>query len=140
VFPNQSETVGITTVGEFTMTTNDCALFLNGIGKGARWDGTYQGSEPAHHGATCNGSTDVKTLSHKYIGFLHQFFEKQMNSFEKGGGFVLILLESQNRERRQSQWDYFLDVVSNSNNRHKHKTAAQYSILCCFFFCSILFI
>lgn len=74
-------------VSEFSAATDDCALFLNGVDKGARWDDTYQGSEPVHHGATCAGHTNVKAWSPEYIGFPRQLPEKQMDSFEKSGGF-----------------------------------------------------
>ncbi|KAG0020657.1 hypothetical protein BGZ80_003846 [Entomortierella chlamydospora] len=32
---------GPTVVGEFSSATNDCATYLNGVGAGYRWDGTF---------------------------------------------------------------------------------------------------
>ncbi|KAI8051563.1 glycoside hydrolase superfamily [Syncephalis plumigaleata] len=119
------EKFGPTMVGEFSVATDDCAQFLNGVGKGARWDGTYQGSEPAHPGATCAGRTDVKAWSPEYIGFLRQFSEKQMDSFEKGGGFGWFYWNFKTENGVNPQWDYFLGVEKgwlppNPSNRTNH--------------------
>ncbi|KAF9976969.1 hypothetical protein BGZ73_007373 [Actinomortierella ambigua] len=40
-----NEAFGPTLVGEFSSATNDCAKWLNGIGFGTRWEGTYANEE-----------------------------------------------------------------------------------------------
>ncbi|KAG8978783.1 hypothetical protein FRB93_010872 [Tulasnella sp. JGI-2019a] len=48
---------GVTTAGEFSLAINDCGLYLNGVGAGARWDGTKAGyTGPT--GGDPNGCTD----------------------------------------------------------------------------------
>ncbi|KAG8844941.1 hypothetical protein FRB96_002776 [Tulasnella sp. 330] len=50
-------TFGVTTAGEFSLAINDCGLWLNGVGAGARWDGTKAGyTGPT--GGDPNGCTD----------------------------------------------------------------------------------
>jgi glucan 1,3-beta-glucosidase len=34
---------GLTTAGEFSNAVTDCGLFLNGVGLGTRYEGTYSG-------------------------------------------------------------------------------------------------
>lgn len=34
-------TYGMTAAGEFSNAINDCGLFLNGVNRGARYDGTF---------------------------------------------------------------------------------------------------
>ncbi|RKP08972.1 glycoside hydrolase superfamily, partial [Thamnocephalis sphaerospora] len=108
------EKFGWTMVGEFSVATDDCALFLNGVGKGARWDGTYKGSTPAHPGATCQGRTDASKWAPEYISFLRQFGEKQMDAFEKGGGFGWFYWNFKTEGGVNPQWDYFLGVASDT--------------------------
>ncbi|KAF9158172.1 hypothetical protein DFQ26_007925 [Actinomortierella ambigua] len=42
-----NEAFGPTLVGEFSSATNDCAKWLNGIGSGTRWEGTYANEDDA---------------------------------------------------------------------------------------------
>lgn len=34
---------GVTAAGEFSLATNDCGLFVNGVGLGTRYEGTFNG-------------------------------------------------------------------------------------------------
>lgn len=70
-------------VGEFTTAPYDCAKYLNGRGRGARYDGTLDGSTV--HG-NCYPFTGSRTrFSAEYKTFLRQFYEAQVSSFEQGG-------------------------------------------------------
>lgn len=37
---------GLSAAGEFSVATNDCGLYLNGVGLGTRYEGTYPGTWP----------------------------------------------------------------------------------------------
>ena len=49
---------GMTHVGEWSMAINDCGLFLNGVGLGARYDGTYTGGGTFPFVGECEPYTD----------------------------------------------------------------------------------
>jgi aryl-phospho-beta-D-glucosidase BglC (GH1 family) len=40
---NSMANFGMTVAGEFSLGHNDCGLFLNGVGSGTRWEGTFAG-------------------------------------------------------------------------------------------------
>jgi glucan 1,3-beta-glucosidase len=69
--------------GEWSLATTDCARWLNGMQRGARWDGTLDPSQPAI--GTCSGDaggSDSKNFTEPYRQFLRQFAETQMDVFE----------------------------------------------------------
>lgn len=71
-----------TIVGEWTTAPTDCAKYLNGLGRGARYDGTYTGS-------TYVGSCTTKTgagsnFSSSYKAFLREYWEAQVITYENG--------------------------------------------------------
>lgn len=73
-------------VGEWTPAATDCAKYLNGRGVGARYDGTFPGSTVV---GTCAGMTGkASTFSPSYKTFLRQFWEAQVQSYEKGQGWI----------------------------------------------------
>lgn len=71
--------------GEFSAALTDCAVWLNGVGRGARWSGDYDKS--SYYGLClpyvnpANWSQDHRTNVRKYI-------EAQLDSFEQTGGWI----------------------------------------------------
>lgn len=60
-----------TIIGEWTTSPTDCAMWLNGRGVGARWDGTWQSGQPVF--GSCNGLTgNMTSFSEDYKTFLRQ--------------------------------------------------------------------
>jgi len=49
---------GLTTAGEFSNAINDCGLFVNGVGLGNRYDGTYTTGGPSTKVGDCGQWTD----------------------------------------------------------------------------------
>jgi glucan 1,3-beta-glucosidase len=80
-------------VGEWSQADTDCAEYLNGVGNGARWTGTFSGESSAlcpTLDSKCNCNTanaDVSTFSSDYKQFLQTFAEAQMSAFEKSWGW-----------------------------------------------------
>lgn len=75
-----------TIVGEWTPAPTDCAKYLNGRGRGARYDGSYGGAQKAGVCPAMTGSG--ATFSPDYKTFLRQYWEAQTITYEKGAGWV----------------------------------------------------
>ncbi|KAI9656141.1 MAG: exo-1,3-beta-glucanase [Alyxoria varia] len=75
-----------TITGEFTGGLTDCAKWLNGLGKGARYDGTYEGERIG----SCDGKSTgtVAGLSKDDKSNIRQFIEAQLDAYEKAAGWV----------------------------------------------------
>ncbi|CEG79476.1 hypothetical protein RMATCC62417_13937 [Rhizopus microsporus] len=101
---------GPTMVGEFSVATNDCGKYLNGIGLGARFDGTLdQGDGPATPvcpTCTCKGVDDWKKFTPEYKTFLLKFMQKQMDAYEAGIGWFYWTYKTQ--DHVNPHWDYLL--------------------------------
>jgi glucan 1,3-beta-glucosidase len=77
-------------VGEWTPAANDCAKYLNGRGVGSRYDGTHPDAIAARvRVGSCTGLTgDASTFSAEYKAFLRQYWEAQVITYEKAGGWI----------------------------------------------------
>ena len=61
--------------------------WLNGRGKGARYDGTLLGSTFI---GSCSGKTGSgSAFSNNYKVFMRKYFEAQTSAYEKGQGWIL---------------------------------------------------
>lgn len=76
-----------TVVGEWTGAMTDCAKYLNGKGIGARYDGTFSGSQ---HIGSCEGKStgSVDALSEEDRSNTRRFIEGQLDAYEKGNGWL----------------------------------------------------
>ena len=87
-FGSQMASTGKWTIaGEWTGGITDCAKWLNGLGKGARYDGTFDGSSPV---GSCDGKyagsvADLSSADKYNIG---RFIEAQLDAFEKANGWI----------------------------------------------------
>lgn len=77
-----------TIVGEWTGAQTDCAKWLNGLGKGARYDGTLPGSSEGYYGScdkkyegTVDGMLPVDKTNLQY------FIEAQLDAYESHTGW-----------------------------------------------------
>ncbi|KXN71889.1 glycoside hydrolase family 5 protein [Conidiobolus coronatus NRRL 28638] len=99
---------GWTMCGEFSVATNDCGYWLNGVGLGARYEGTYQ-LEPgpaACPTCTCKNDGDYKSFSTDKKNLLLRFMELQMDAFEQSLGWFFWNFKTENHVN--PFWDYFL--------------------------------
>ncbi|KAJ5398872.1 hypothetical protein N7465_009361 [Penicillium sp. CMV-2018d] len=74
-------------VGEWTGAMTDCAKYLNGKGIGARYDGTFSGSQ---HIGSCEGKStgSVEAMSEEDRSNTRRFIEGQLDAYEKGNGWL----------------------------------------------------
>ena len=68
-------------VGEWSTAAHDCAKYLNGRGRGSRYEGTFPGSSRVGSCAGLTGS--ASTFSPAYKTFLRQYWEAQVIAYEK---------------------------------------------------------
>ncbi|KAJ9055140.1 hypothetical protein DSO57_1007364 [Entomophthora muscae] len=99
---------GNTMCGEFSVASNDCGPWLNGIGLGARYDGTYEAKKPAYPECTCKDVDDYTKFDKTYKEFLLRFAEKQMDAFERGIGWFFWNFKTENGVN--PHWDYLLGL------------------------------
>jgi glucan 1,3-beta-glucosidase len=76
-------------VGEWTGAQTDCAKWLNGLGKGARYDGTLPASSEGYYGScdgkyegTVDGMQDVDKVNLEY------YVEAQLDAYEQHSGWI----------------------------------------------------
>lgn len=76
-----------TIVGEWTGAQTDCAKWLNGLGKGARYDGTFPGSS---YVGSCDGkySGTVAGLSANDRKNIRSFTEAQLDAYSAHTGWI----------------------------------------------------
>ncbi len=85
--PKLSQTDKWVVVGEWTGAQTDCAKWLNGLGRGARYDGTYNGSP--HIGdcvAKYQGSVDTMLQVDKTN--MRMYIEAQLDAYEWHTGWI----------------------------------------------------
>jgi len=92
-----------TYVGEFSLATTDCTKWLNGIGRGARFDGTF-GNQPRI--GSCVNSTEVRSFTPEYRQFLKKFIEAQLDAYESSTGWFFWTAKTE----KSPQWDYMQGV------------------------------
>ena len=78
-------------VGEWTGAQTDCAKYLNGRNKGARYDGTFTGPQGgSNYVGDCKGKDTgtVAGLSSDDKSNIRAFVEAQLDAYEQGAGWV----------------------------------------------------
>ncbi|KAL8719800.1 MAG: hypothetical protein Q9225_003235 [Loekoesia sp. 1 TL-2023] len=90
---------GPTICGEWSQADTDCALYLNNVNTGSRWEGTLPTGDPTTsvttpdcppNGGTCScdkANADPSSYSDDYKQWLMMYAEAQMASFEAGWGW-----------------------------------------------------
>ncbi|KAF7728604.1 hypothetical protein EC973_005831 [Apophysomyces ossiformis] len=107
---NAMASVAPTMVGEFSLATNDCGKYVNGVGLGTRYEGTFM--ENGHPvpavcpNCNCTASNDWKNWTEDYKVFLRQFIERQMDAFENSLGWFFWTYKTENHIN--PHWDYSL--------------------------------
>ncbi|KAG9285245.1 hypothetical protein G9A89_002141 [Geosiphon pyriformis] len=92
---------GLSITGEWTVSTDDCAKYLNGVGGSAGYEGRCEN-------CTCTGAGDYKNYSSEKKEFMLQFAQAQIDAFEHGGGWFYWTWKTENHVN--PTWDYQLGV------------------------------
>ncbi|KAF2091189.1 glycoside hydrolase family 5 protein [Saccharata proteae CBS 121410] len=87
-------------VGEWTAAMTDCAPYLNGYGRGARYDGSY---EDAPWTGSCSGVSDIGTWDQGMKDDTRWYIETQMDAFEKIDGWIFWNFKTEGA----AEWDLF---------------------------------
>ena len=106
-FGGQMASTGKWTIaGEFTGGITDCAKWLNGKDKGARYDGTLSGSKVGD----CSGKSTglVAGLSDADKKNIGRFIEAQLDAFEKASGWIFWTWKTEGAP----EWD-MQDLLAN---------------------------
>lgn len=87
--PSLAQTDKWLIVGEWTGAQTDCAKWLNGLGKGARYDGTLPGSSQGYYGScdgkytgTVDGMQEIDKVNLQY------YVEAQLDAYEQHSGWI----------------------------------------------------
>ncbi|KAJ2255220.1 hypothetical protein GGI13_001727 [Coemansia sp. RSA 455] len=93
-----------TITGEWSLATTDCARWLNGFGRGARWDGSlpWEVNGPVYPGATCAGQNSISAWDAPTRVFFRQFAEAQMDAYEAGSGWFFWNFKTEEAD----DWNY----------------------------------
>lgn len=102
----RTQRVRPTIVGEWSLATHDCDLWLNGYDKGSRWEGTFPTEHPPI--GSCEGYRQPEDFSPEYLHFLREFGAKQMAAWDVGGGWVFWNFKTENGSA--PHFDYLLGV------------------------------
>ncbi|KAK9459728.1 glycoside hydrolase [Lipomyces oligophaga] len=108
---------GPTIVGEWSQADTDCLLYLNNVGVGSRWEGTYNVSDvssqvltpscPVPSNCTCDPTnTDPDSYDDAYREYLLMSAESQMTAFESNGGWGFMYWTWRTETTQATQWSY----------------------------------
>ena len=113
---NPSTGWGPTMDGEWSQADTDCAQYLNNVGVGSRWTGTYNMNDPTLNVLTpdcpsqpCScesANADPSEYSDTYKQFLKMYAEAQMHSFEQAWGWFYWTWKTENAV----QWSWMLGL------------------------------
>ena len=107
-----------TYVGEWSLATTDCTKWLNGQGRGARYDGTFNNTTPI---GSCALEDEHEKWTPEYKQWMRRFVEIQMDSYEAGSGWFFWNFKAE----KSPHWNYMLGVREGwiprnpSNRTHK---------------------
>ncbi|EPX73097.1 glucan 1,3-beta-glucosidase Exg2 [Schizosaccharomyces octosporus yFS286] len=97
-----------TIVGEWSLADTDCAEFLNNVGEGARWDGTFSPNGnveccPSRKDCTCStANADPGSYTAEYRKVLYNFASAQIETFDKTWGWFYWNWDTEDA----TQWSY----------------------------------
>ncbi|EWC43613.1 hypothetical protein DRE_01500 [Drechslerella stenobrocha 248] len=89
-------------VGEWSGAMTDCARWLNGYGRGSRYEGTFQSSR--RHG-DCKTKGNLKLMSYSQRQDLRKYLEAQMDSFEQANGWIFWTWKAE-EGNNNDDWSY----------------------------------
>lgn len=95
-----------TMVGEWSLATTDCPLWLNGYTNGSRWEGTLVPGSKVYGNCTSDGGNDETQFSSGYKQFLRQFAEIQMDAYESAHGWFFWTLKTESAP----QWNFLMGL------------------------------
>lgn len=91
-----------TVCGEFSAALTDCAKWVNSVGFGARYDGTWtKDGETSPYIGSCENNEDITSWSEERKQNTRKFVEAQLDAFEMRGGWIIWCYKTENT----IEWD-----------------------------------
>ncbi|CAI4801243.1 CCQ_1a_G0050360.mRNA.1.CDS.1 [Saccharomyces cerevisiae] len=88
--------------GEFSAALTDCTKWLNGVGLGARYDGSWtKDNEKSHYINTCANNENIALWPEERKQNTRKFIEAQLDAFEMTGGWIMWCYRTEN----SIEWD-----------------------------------
>lgn len=72
-------------IGEWSAALTDCAFWLNGVGRGARWSGDYDNS-PKY--GSCDPYTSATTWTDEHKKNVRKYLEAQLDAYSTASGWI----------------------------------------------------
>ncbi|KAF3932704.1 hypothetical protein ABW19_dt0203857 [Dactylella cylindrospora] len=111
-------------VGEWSGAMTDCARWLNGFNRGARYDGTYQSSQKY---GDCGSKGNINAMSAADKENLRKYIEAQLDSFEKSNGWIFWTWKAE-EGNMNDDWNY--SKLVSHGIFPKPPTARKYAGVC----------
>ncbi|KDQ11932.1 glycoside hydrolase family 5 protein [Botryobasidium botryosum FD-172 SS1] len=102
-------TFGMSYAGEWSNGWNDCGLFLNGVGAGTRYEGTFPGS-PATSQGNCKDWTDWASWTADTKSQIKQFAMSSMDAFGHSFFWTWKIANSTAGKVESPLWSYQLGL------------------------------
>ncbi|EDO15870.1 hypothetical protein Kpol_1009p16 [Vanderwaltozyma polyspora DSM 70294] len=91
-----------TIMGEFSGALTDCTKWLNGVGRGARYDGSFFVDNPQlHRLGSCANNDDISHWSKHRKENTRKFIEAQLDAFEMRDGWIFWCYKTED----SIEWD-----------------------------------
>ncbi|KAI5967115.1 hypothetical protein KGF57_000544 [Candida theae] len=88
-----------TVTGEWSAALTDCAKWLNGVGRGARYEGQYDNSP---YIGSCQQYLEFATWPDDYKTNVRKYIEAQLDAYEYTGGWIFWNWKTENA----IEWDF----------------------------------
>lgn len=89
--------------GEWSAALTDCAKWLNGVGIGARYDGSFfKNGDGSYYIGSCEGNKEIDTWSDDRKADYRRYIEAQLDAFELKGGWIYWTYKTENL----IDWDF----------------------------------
>ncbi|SCU82746.1 LAMI_0C00716g1_1 [Lachancea mirantina] len=99
-----------TVAGEWAGATTDCTKWINGVGYGARYDGSFsKGSDTSSYIGSCQNNEDISSWSDDRKTETRKFIEAQLDAFELRGGWVFWCYKTET----SIEWDFQRLIYNN---------------------------
>jgi glucan 1,3-beta-glucosidase len=115
---------GPTIIGEWSAADTDCALWLNNVGQGSRWDGTFydlKGNVIPNECRTCSCKYRNESLLWPagYSQFLKMYVQGQIDAYSQSHGHFFWNFKVE--DGSEPHWSYFDLVVSTYLSLHANR-------------------
>lgn len=89
--------------GEFSAALTDCTKWLNGVGRGARYDGTFNNNgDTSYYIGSCANRWDISTWTDEERANSRRFVEAQFDAYDQGSGWIFWTYKTEN----SIEWDF----------------------------------